>query len=55
LGDSETFDFTAEFAEPAHDRARVQRVSRDARLKFLEIKFDRQHVVRAYNWSGDKK
>jgi hypothetical protein len=27
----------------------------DARLKFLQIKFDRQGVVCAYNWSGESK
>jgi hypothetical protein len=28
---------------------------KSTRMKFLEIKFDRQHIVRAYNWSGDQK
>jgi len=27
----------------------------DARLKVLQIKFDRQGVVRGYNWSGERK
>ncbi len=27
----------------------------DAHLKLLQIKFDRQGVVRGYNWSGDNK
>jgi hypothetical protein len=27
----------------------------DARLKVLQIRFDQQGVVRAYNWSGDQK
>jgi hypothetical protein len=26
----------------------------DARLKILQIRFDRQAVVRSYSWSGDK-
>jgi outer membrane protein assembly factor BamE (lipoprotein component of BamABCDE complex) len=27
----------------------------DARLKILQIKFDQRGVVRAYNWSGERK
>lgn len=27
----------------------------DARLKILQIKFDRQGIVRGYNWSGEGK
>ncbi len=27
----------------------------DARLKILQVKFDAQGVVRAYNWSGEPK
>jgi len=27
----------------------------DARLKILQIKFDRQGVVRGYNWSGEPR
>jgi len=27
----------------------------DAHLKLLQVRFDRQGVVRAYNWSGDNK
>jgi outer membrane protein assembly factor BamE (lipoprotein component of BamABCDE complex) len=27
----------------------------DARLKTLQIKFDQRGVVRAYNWSGERK
>lgn len=26
----------------------------DAHLKILQIKFDRQGIVKGYNWSGDK-
>ena len=28
---------------------------RDARFRILQIKFDRQGVVRAYNWSGERR
>jgi hypothetical protein len=27
----------------------------DAHLKVLQIKFDQRGVVRAYNWSGERK
>lgn len=27
----------------------------DARLKTLQVKFDQRGVVRAYNWSGERK
>mgnify|MGYP001574012536 CR=1 FL=1 len=27
----------------------------DARLKILQIKFDRQGITRGYNWSGESK
>ena len=27
----------------------------DARLKILQIKFDRQGIIRGYNWSGETK
>jgi outer membrane protein assembly factor BamE (lipoprotein component of BamABCDE complex) len=37
-----------------HGEGRFSKMA-DARLKILQVKFDQRGVVRAYNWSGERK